>query len=198
MNISNNKNTPKEPGMPLKESISSPINVVKEPVVTITQNPTPPAREPMIKTPLVIAKPKAITAKINAIGKARGLYNYTTSDPQELSFNAGDVINILQKDPSGWWQGEINGKIGVFPSTDWIEELDLNGNLIKPIDKDAVPDYKKCRALYAYNSESEYEISITAGEILTIEGLDDDGWYTGWNEKGDYGRFPSNYCADYE
>jgi len=132
------------------------------------------------------------------IGKARGLYNYTTSDPQELSFNAGDVINILQKDPSGWWQGEINGKIGVFPSTDWIEELDLNGNLIKPIDKDAVPDYKKCRALYAYNSESEYEISITAGEILTIEGLDDDGWYTGWNEKGDYGRFPSNYCADYE
>jgi len=188
MNLSTSVN---KSGIPLKESVSSPINVVKEPVVSMNT----PAREPMVKTPIAIAKPKP-SPKVNPIGKARGLYNYAATDAQEISFNAGDIINILQKDPSGWWQGEINGKIGVFPSTDWIEELDLNGNPIKPIDKDSIPEYKKCRALYAYNSESEYEISITAGEILTIEGLDDDGWYTGWNDKGDYGRFPSNYCVD--
>lgn len=33
-----------------------------------------------------------------------------------LSFRAGQVIHVLNRDPSGWWDGEINGQRGWFPS----------------------------------------------------------------------------------
>eukprot|EP00013_Stygamoeba_regulata_P028858 CAMPEP_0177646796 /NCGR_PEP_ID=MMETSP0447-20121125/9957_1 /TAXON_ID=0 /ORGANISM="Stygamoeba regulata, Strain BSH-02190019" /LENGTH=1048 /DNA_ID=CAMNT_0019149337 /DNA_START=284 /DNA_END=3426 /DNA_ORIENTATION=- len=57
------------------------------------------------------------------IGKCRALYDYDATDPNELSFKQNEIITILQKDPSGWWQGELNGRVGVFPSVDWVEEV---------------------------------------------------------------------------
>lgn len=33
-----------------------------------------------------------------------------------LSFRAGQVIHVLNRDPSGWWDGEIEGQRGWFPS----------------------------------------------------------------------------------
>ena len=44
------------------------------------------------------------------------LYDYAGENEGDLSFYAGDVITILdQSDPSGWWQGEVNGVSGFFP-----------------------------------------------------------------------------------
>ena len=37
-------------------------------------------------------------------------------------FVSGDIINLVQKTDDGWWQGELNGAVGVFPST-YVEEL---------------------------------------------------------------------------
>jgi len=54
--------------------------------------------------------------------KARALYDYASTDPKELSFIKGDVINVLGKDASGWWQGELNGLHGLFPSN-FVEEI---------------------------------------------------------------------------
>lgn len=33
-----------------------------------------------------------------------------------LSFRAGQVIHVLNRDTSGWWDGELEGKRGWFPS----------------------------------------------------------------------------------
>ncbi|KAL5519818.1 hypothetical protein ACEPAG_1478 [Sanghuangporus baumii] len=33
-----------------------------------------------------------------------------------LAFRAGDLIRVLNRDPSGWWDGEIDGRRGWFPS----------------------------------------------------------------------------------
>ncbi|KAI6041399.1 cell division control protein 25 [Pisolithus marmoratus] len=33
-----------------------------------------------------------------------------------LSFRAGQVVRVLNKDPSGWWDGELDGQRGWFPS----------------------------------------------------------------------------------
>ncbi|KAF9013532.1 ras guanine nucleotide exchange factor domain-containing protein [Cyathus striatus] len=33
-----------------------------------------------------------------------------------LSFRAGQVIRVLNRDPSGWWDGELEGRRGWFPS----------------------------------------------------------------------------------
>ncbi|CAH0552731.1 unnamed protein product [Brassicogethes aeneus] len=44
-------------------------------------------------------------------------YSYTALNEDELSLEEGDKVTVLSKnleDP-GWWKGEINGKVGVFP-----------------------------------------------------------------------------------
>ncbi|XP_028569738.2 unconventional myosin-If [Podarcis muralis] len=47
--------------------------------------------------------------------RCRALYQYVGQDVDEISFNAGDVIDILMEDPSGWWKGRLHGREGLFP-----------------------------------------------------------------------------------
>lgn len=54
--------------------------------------------------------------------QCRALYEYDANLPDELSFHPGDIIVMVQKMDTEWWQGELNGVIGVFPSN-YVEEL---------------------------------------------------------------------------
>ena len=55
------------------------------------------------------------------------MFDYTGQNDEELTFEEGAFINILRKDDGevddGWWEGEYNGRIGVFPSL-LVEEQD--------------------------------------------------------------------------
>ena len=61
---------------------------------------------------------------------ARALYDYEANTDDELSFTEGTLIRIVRKDETGiddgFWQGEIDGQFGVFPSL-VVEELVENG-----------------------------------------------------------------------
>eukprot|EP00118_Oscarella_pearsei_P004244 m.17808 g.17808 ORF g.17808 m.17808 type:complete len:662 (+) comp27557_c0_seq1:42-2027(+) len=44
------------------------------------------------------------------------LYEYEAQAEDELSLKVGSIVEILRKDVSdGWWEGRLNGKVGVFP-----------------------------------------------------------------------------------
>ncbi|XP_029700265.1 F-BAR and double SH3 domains protein 2 isoform X2 [Takifugu rubripes] len=65
---------------------------------------------------------------INAI-YVRALYDYEGQADEELSFSEGAVIRLLSRDTQtddGFWEGELNGKVGVFPSV-LVEDLMENG-----------------------------------------------------------------------
>lgn len=49
--------------------------------------------------------------------QARVIYEYEPMNQDELAMKPGDIIDILDKEIEdvGWWKGELNGKIGVFP-----------------------------------------------------------------------------------
>lgn len=58
---------------------------------------------------------------------AKALCDYFATCDEELTFQEGHVIRVLRKKlhdnvDDGWWEGEFNGKIGVFPSL-VVEEL---------------------------------------------------------------------------
>ncbi|ELU08892.1 hypothetical protein CAPTEDRAFT_225696 [Capitella teleta] len=55
---------------------------------------------------------------------ARALYDYSATCDEELNFNEGQLIQVLRKDQDGdgFWEGILDGKIGVFPSL-VVEEL---------------------------------------------------------------------------
>ena len=43
------------------------------------------------------------------------MYALEGEEEGELSFNEGDRIEVIRKDPSGWWEGKLNGVVGLFP-----------------------------------------------------------------------------------
>ena len=47
---------------------------------------------------------------------AEAIYDYTAANDNELSFNEGDQLIILQKDDSGWWFASLDGKEGFVPA----------------------------------------------------------------------------------
>lgn len=44
-------------------------------------------------------------------------YPYKAQNEDELSIREGDIVTLVSKDSldPGWWRGELNGKVGVFP-----------------------------------------------------------------------------------
>jgi son of sevenless-like protein len=46
----------------------------------------------------------------------RAMFDYEADDATSLSFNRGDVIQVITQLESGWWDGVINGVRGWFPS----------------------------------------------------------------------------------
>ncbi|KAL9583271.1 MAG: hypothetical protein Q9203_005148 [Teloschistes exilis] len=46
----------------------------------------------------------------------RALYDYDADDRTSLSFRQGDIIQVLTRLESGWWDGVIHGVRGWFPS----------------------------------------------------------------------------------
>ncbi|KAM9484268.1 nostrin [Salvelinus alpinus] len=59
-----------------------------------------------------------------SIGKCKAVYDFTSDRDDELNMKEGDLLDIYQKEDSGWWYGILNGQIGHFPST-YIEELPM-------------------------------------------------------------------------
>jgi hypothetical protein len=45
----------------------------------------------------------------------RALFEYQGTTETELDLRENDVVTVLKQDRSGWWQGEIDGRIGWFP-----------------------------------------------------------------------------------
>uniref|UniRef100_A0A673IT37 Myosin IEb n=1 Tax=Sinocyclocheilus rhinocerous TaxID=307959 RepID=A0A673IT37_9TELE len=54
--------------------------------------------------------------------QCRALYAYDAQDTDELNFQADEIIEILCEDPSGWWQGRLRGKEGMFPGN-YVEKI---------------------------------------------------------------------------
>ncbi|XP_033274128.1 intersectin-1 isoform X3 [Orcinus orca] len=63
-------------------------------------------------TPTEPPKPAAFPAVCQVIG----MYDYTAQNDDELAFNKGQIINVLNKEDPDWWKGEVHGQVGLFPS----------------------------------------------------------------------------------
>ncbi|XP_042857323.1 intersectin-1-like isoform X5 [Penaeus japonicus] len=68
---------------------------------------TPPADDPMA----------GLSDASNGFAEqVEALYPYTAMNDDELTFEAGAIISVIDKEDAAWWKGTLNGVIGVFPS----------------------------------------------------------------------------------
>uniref|UniRef100_A0AAR2JUS0 Rac/Cdc42 guanine nucleotide exchange factor (GEF) 6 n=1 Tax=Pygocentrus nattereri TaxID=42514 RepID=A0AAR2JUS0_PYGNA len=61
--------------------------------------------------------------------KAR--FNFKQNNEDELSFKKGELIHVTRQEEGGWWEGNLNGKTGWFPSN-YVRE-------VKPCEKPISP-----------------------------------------------------------
>ncbi|KAA6391722.1 MAG: hypothetical protein EZS28_012749 [Streblomastix strix] len=47
--------------------------------------------------------------------QCKALFNFAQRVNNELTFNEGDIITLIEKHESGMWKGELDGRIGLFP-----------------------------------------------------------------------------------
>ncbi|XP_054456460.1 intersectin-1 isoform X1 [Anoplopoma fimbria] len=66
-------------------------------------------------TPTEPTPPKLAPAN-TAVCQVIGMYDYVAQNDDELAFQKGQVITVLNKDDCDWWKGELNGREGLFPS----------------------------------------------------------------------------------
>ncbi|XP_060732193.1 rho guanine nucleotide exchange factor 7a isoform X2 [Tachysurus vachellii] len=52
--------------------------------------------------------------------KAR--FNFQQTNEDELSFTKGDIITVTRTEEGGWWEGNLNGRTGWFPSN-YVREV---------------------------------------------------------------------------
>ncbi|TRZ00239.1 hypothetical protein DNTS_017984 [Danionella cerebrum] len=82
----------------------------------------------------------------HALGQAHALMSLHAQLDEELDFREGDLITIVGLPEPGWFQGELDGRTGVFPEG----FVELLGPLRSPLEE---PDCQTLKQYSAYSME---------------------------------------------
>ncbi|XP_051782873.1 SH3 domain-containing kinase-binding protein 1 isoform X2 [Erpetoichthys calabaricus] len=149
-------------------------------------------------------------------------FDYKAQHDDELTISIGDIIKNIRKDDGGWWEGEINGKRGVFPDN-FVKEIKKdvkkevqghklaekpkqelsNGspliitgdfNLRNPKKGDKIRK-RRCKVAFSYTPQNEDELELKIGDIIEVLAEVEEGWWEGCLN-GKTGMFPSNFIKE--
>ncbi|XP_065650078.1 SH3 domain-containing kinase-binding protein 1 isoform X1 [Hydra vulgaris] len=120
-------------------------------------------------------------------------FDYEPEQPDELALLTGQVINNVSIQDGGWWEGEINGKRGVFPSNfvEVIKDTTPSQSSLSATTK-ITSSTKKAIVGFRYEPEQDDELALEVGEIVEVLDDSDEGWWKG-KLNGKVGMFPSNF-----
>jgi ankyrin repeat protein len=60
--------------------------------------------------------PKPVPRKPGHVQVVKAIYPYTAQNSDELSFEEGDTLYIIEKQEDGWWRARCGKKEGLIPS----------------------------------------------------------------------------------
>lgn len=96
-----------------------------------------------------------------ALGRACALMSLHAQLDEELDFREGDIITIVGVPEPGWFQGELDGRRGVFPEG-FVELLAP----LRSLQASETVGLRTSRR-YPYSVEEEDELETTDGQIVT-------------------------------
>jgi hypothetical protein len=164
--------------------------------------------------------------KLSAAGRkpeiATVIATYQATGPEQLSLQPGQLIDVRKKNPSGWWEGELQARgqkrrIGWFPAN-YVKLLasstcttpeksnamsprpqsaDPLGRAASPVSlpaPTAMPSVEQVIALYKYQKQNPDELDFEKGSVINVITKLDADWWTG-ELNGNTGLFPSNYVT---
>ncbi|KAG8549741.1 hypothetical protein GDO81_019823 [Engystomops pustulosus] len=152
-----------------------------------------------------------------AIGQAQAIMGLSAQLEEELDFREGDIIIITGVPEPGWFEGELNGRRGIFPegfvellsplrvpdhglpSDEEQEDLvhDRSPGIIIEQDNEKIieveePEGTFAVALYRFQAMEQRELDFDVGDQIRIIRTLEDGWLEG-ELHGKRGIFPYRF-----
>lgn len=117
---------------------------------------------------------------------------HTSTGPEQLNLENGQLILVLSKDVSGWWLGELQARgkkrqKGWFPATH-VKVLESSSGKSTP----APQPVCQVIAIYNYTAANQEEMSFSRGQLISVLDKSDPDWWKG-EANGVTGLFPTNY-----
>ncbi|XP_044737587.1 E3 ubiquitin-protein ligase SH3RF3 isoform X2 [Chrysoperla carnea] len=100
----------------------------------------------------------------------RALYDYVSTESDDLSFKKGDIILLRKRMDMHWYLGECNGKHGLFPSAFVQVIIPLPCHI------------PQCKALYDFRMSGEDEegcLAFSKGAVINVIRRVDENWAEG-------------------
>ncbi|XP_063751282.1 neutrophil cytosol factor 1 [Eleginops maclovinus] len=116
----------------------------------------------------------------------RVIADFEKTSKHEINLHTGDLVEIVEKNPNGWWFCQCESSRGWIPAS-YLEPLDGPDEA-----EEADPDYEGELhvTIRSYKAEAEDEISLESGETVAVIHKLLDGWWV--VRKGEEtGHFPS-------
>ncbi|KXS21333.1 hypothetical protein M427DRAFT_317100 [Gonapodya prolifera JEL478] len=143
----------------------------------------------------------------------KAVYDHVASDETELSFVAGDIIEVTEKPTDGeqnlqWWEGKVQrtGQIGQFPvifTQGWdsmVPQLSRRLRTASIISTNSINVKKQTtvRAKFDYDATCDGELTLKAGDqvVVTNKATGSDAWWEGRAPNGKIGQFPRAYVEE--
>lgn len=147
-------------------------------------------------------------------------FDYQAQHDDELTISVGEVITNIRKEDGGWWEGQINGRRGLFPDN-FVREIkkDMKKDLLsnkapeKPMhdvssgnsllssetilrtNKRGERRRRRCQVAFSYLPQNDDELELKVGDIIEVVGEVEEGWWEGVLN-GKTGMFPSNFIKE--
>ncbi|XP_004380828.1 neutrophil cytosol factor 1 isoform X1 [Trichechus manatus latirostris] len=118
----------------------------------------------------------------------RAIADYEKSSGSEMALASGDVVDVVEKNESGWWFCQMKVKRGWVPAS-YLEPLDSPDEAEDPEPNYAGEPYVTIKA---YTAVEEDEVSLGEGETIEVIHKLLDGWWV-IRKEDVTGYFPSMY-----
>ncbi|OXU22019.1 hypothetical protein TSAR_006757 [Trichomalopsis sarcophagae] len=150
-----------------------------------------------------------VTSDYNPLGLkpyAISLFPFNAQFPNELSFGAGQVVELVKYTDNEWAEGMIDNVKGIFPVSyvnvivDCVDSQDdmAPDDGVKEQDQDDLQSNDRVKVEYKFDAQMAGDLNVSEGEIVTVVEANDE-WITVRNDKGETGLCPRSYLTtDFE
>ena len=121
---------------------------------------------------------------------ARAIFGFSGENEHELSFGVGVSILLLRRIDENWLEGQLDGKIGIFPANHVKIELGNPSLARESILASCGKPY--AIALQQFSGECHGDLSFDKGELVELVGTAGNGWLRG-SMHGQVGIFPASF-----
>lgn len=121
---------------------------------------------------------------------ARALFAFASETELELSFSAGVSIMLLRRIDENWLEGQLDGRVGIFPASH--VKIELSSPSLTRDSALAGSGRPYAIALYSFSGAEAGDLCFGKGELIELLGPAGSGWMRGRISEHT-GIFPSSF-----